>query len=383
MLNEAFVGKVAGYLLAPFQSWETFLWSGAGILTAVTDLSSKTGWSHVLSSVVIGWLIYLSARRRGLIDRDISFRRFLCPRDVYRQRSAIVDYKFVAVDFSIKAFVYAPFIAGFSWLVYKVVHPPFATFVMLDISATTPVTRRIVLTVMALLMADFGFFFAHYLMHKIQVLWCFHEVHHSAEVLTPVTVYRVHPVEDLINGCMAAVVSAVGAATYAAVAGTDVTMFTVFGINVVLFGFFLFAFQLRHSHVWLSYGPLLSRIFISPAQHQIHHSLDPRHWDKNYGFVLAVWDVMFRSLYVPRTREVLQFGTRTDPRDFSSISKLYFLPFVKAMREVGRRLPWAVREAERTALPNATPLISARGGLWDRSSLNAQLGRAEGEDRPS
>jgi len=342
----AFLERVLSELLAPFQSWETAIASSTGAITAVTQLSSKTGWLYLLSSLVMGWLIYRSARRRGLAEGQGSLRQFLFPADVYRQRSAIVDYKFVILDLSIKGLIYSPFMAGFGWLIYKVVHPLFASLVVLDVSWTTALTRSIVLTLVGFLMADFGFFFAHYLMHKSRVLWHFHEIHHSAEVLTPVTVYRVHPVEEIINGGVAAVVSAVGAATYAAVAGTDVGVITVFGTNVVMFVFFVFAFQLRHSHVWLSYGPFLSRILISPAQHQIHHSLDPRHWDKNYGFVLAIWDLAFRSLYVPRTRERLQFGTGSDPRDFSSVPKLYVLPFVKAAHEIARRLPGAARQGE-------------------------------------
>jgi sterol desaturase/sphingolipid hydroxylase (fatty acid hydroxylase superfamily) len=341
--DSTFMERVVAELLAPFQSWETVIASSTGAITSVTSLSSKTAWLYLLSSFVIAWLIHLSARRRGLVDGHGSFMRFVFPADVYRQRSAVVDYKFVAVDLSIKALVYSPFMAGFSWLIYKAVHPIFTNLVLLDLSSTTRLTRSIALTLMAFLLADFGFFLAHYFMHRSRILWHFHEVHHSAEVLTPITVYRVHPVEEIVNGCVAAAVGAVSMATYAAVAGTDVGIFTLFGTNVIMFGFFIFAFQLRHSHVWMSYGPVLSRIFISPAQHQIHHSLDARHWDKNYGFVLAIWDLVFRSLYVPSTREVLKFGTGTDPRDFSSVSKLYFLPFVKAAREVGRS-PWAGRE---------------------------------------
>jgi sterol desaturase/sphingolipid hydroxylase (fatty acid hydroxylase superfamily) len=352
---QAFLQKVIDELLAPFQSWQTILRSSAGVITAVTDLASKTAWLYVLSSLVVAWLVYRSARRRGLVDASGSFLRFVCPGDVYRQRSAIVDYKFVAVDLSIKALVYSPFMAGFSWLVYKFLHPAFAGVVALDVSSATPFTRSVLLTVLAFLMADFGFFFAHYLLHRIPILWYFHEVHHSAEVLTPVTVYRVHPVEEIVNGCVGAVVGALAAATYAAVAGRDVTLIALFGVNVFTFGFFLFAFQLRHSHVWLSYGPLLSFVFISPAQHQIHHSRDPRHWGKNFGFVLAVWDIMFRSLYVPRTREGLRFGTETDPAHFSSVPKLYVLPFVKAARDVAgwwSRRRRSASVAQRVSLPD-------------------------------
>ena len=70
----------------------------------------------------------------------------------------------------------------------------------------------------------------------------------------------------------------------------------------------------------------------------IHHSLDAKHWSKNYGFIFAVWDGLFGSLYVPRSREILRLGVPSDSRDFSSVTKLYFLPFAKAARAVMQKL---------------------------------------------
>ena len=45
------------------------------------------------------------------------------------------------------------------------------------------------------LAVEFGYWFSHFLMHKIPFMWEFHKVHHSAEVLTPLTEWRQHPVE--------------------------------------------------------------------------------------------------------------------------------------------------------------------------------------------
>jgi len=66
--------------------------------------------------------------------------------------------------------------------------------------------------------------------------------------------------------------------------------------------------------------------------------MDPKHLDKNFGFVFSIWDVLFRSLYIPRTKESLRLGiANANPEDFSSVSKLYFLPFVKAARYILRK----------------------------------------------
>ena len=65
---------------------------------------------------------------------------------------------------------------------------------------------------------------------------------------------------------------------------------------------------LRHSHIPIRYGRALEHILISPMQHQVHHSSDPRHHDKNFGEIFAFWDWMFGTLYVPEPDEDLVFG---------------------------------------------------------------------------
>ena len=345
---DTFLVKVAETVLDPFRSWERLLSALSGIPRALTDFGSKTAWVYLLTSAVVACILYWVHKRRQLIEVDVSLRRFLCPREVYLQRSAVVDYKYVAFDLTVRSLIATPFMSGIAWLLYKSLHPLAARVFALDLPAIAPLTRGVVLTIATAGVADFGFFISHYLMHRVSILWHFHEVHHSAEVLTPVTVYRVHPVEDLINACVASVLSALGASAYTASRGGDVNIIAIYGTNIVVFLFFVVAFQLRHSHIWLSYGPILERIFISPAQHQIHHSTDPKHWNKNYGFIFATWDLLFGSLYIPRGRETLQYGVPgVNPQDFSSVTKLYFLPFAKAARTLLKR-PQASRPSVST-----------------------------------
>ena len=342
-----FFEKAAFYVLAPFQSRDAFLAAISGAVQAVADVQSETGWLFLLTSFLIGLIIYLIERRRGSAGA-VSIARFLFPREVYLHRSAMVDYKFVAIDLTIKLVVYTPLITGFSMLVYKAAAAPFA-----GLSAPAPLkgmlSGTIAVPLLAVVAVDFGAFLAHYLMHRIPFLWYFHEVHHSAEVLTPATVYRNHPVNSLVNAVVAAFIAGIGAAFYTSTSGNAVDLPTMLGINVVQFAYHAFAFQLRHSHIWLSYGPVLSWIFISPAQHQVHNSTDPKHRDKNYGFMFAFWDAIWGSLYIPGARETLHFGVPdADPQDFSTVSKLYFLPFAKAARWFQRRVGRASAEQPRT-----------------------------------
>jgi len=336
--------KALEYLGSPFVSWASFVHASSGLFLAAVDLKSKTAWPYLLSSLAIAWLVWASARRQGLVDRSVSFRRYAIPRTVYFHRSAIADYKFVAVDLTIQAVLYTPLITGISQLVHRPLALVITPIAVGELPFTSSLVRSIVMAVLTVALADFVFFFAHFSMHRVPILWHFHETHHSAETLTPVTVYRVHPVESLVNGIAGAIASACIVLPYEAHSGTEPGVLTFYGVNSVLFVFFLVAFQLRHSHIWLSYGPVLSRIFISPAQHQIHHSVDPKHWNKNYGFTFAIWDLLFRSLYVPKTHEVITFGVPgSDPDDFATVWKIYWLPFVKAFRAIRRQPPSPAR----------------------------------------
>lgn len=318
--------KTIHYFQGPFTSWHNFWDAVSGVLHAFIDLSSKIGWPYLLSSLLIAWVIFL--RTKDVHGCD-SFFEYIFPRDVYRHRSAVADYKYVAFELSTKLLFTAPLISGFSYLVYKSIHSVLPT--VPGGLIVNPVTRGIVLTVAVIVITDLGFFISHYLMHHIPALWKFHELHHSAEVLTPLTVYRVHPMEDLVTGVVGGFSTAILGVFYSAAGGHETGILTIFGVNVILFGFLLFGGALRHSHVWLSYGPVMSKIFISPAQHQIHHSVDPKHWNKNYGLYFAVWDWIGKTLYVPRQHEKIQFGVPGyDPADYATIPRMYLLPFKKA-----------------------------------------------------
>ena len=92
--------------------------------------------------------------------------------------------------------------------------------------------------------------------------------------------------------------------------------------------------NLRHSYIWLSYGPVLSQIFVSPAQHQIHHSIEERHWGRNIGFARAIWDRLFGTLYVPKAHEqfAMGLGDGTEGR-YHSVGGMYWQPIRGLFRQ--------------------------------------------------
>lgn len=196
--------------------------------------------------------------------------------------------------------------------------------------------------ILILLVADFCVYWFHRVSHQWPVLWPFHATHHSAEVMTPITVYRKHPVYDLLSGLFGGAVMGLVLGVILGITVGAVPVATIGGVNVLYYLFNLAGANLRHSHVWLSYGPLIEHLVISPAQHQVHHSIDPRHHDRNYGEVLAIWDWMFGTLYVPQGHEDLRFGLadargRPLPQPHPTLRRFLLEPFLSSAR-VGLRV---------------------------------------------
>ena len=321
--------KVAEHALASFASWSNFTAAMGKIAGIFTDLESGMAWPYLLASLVVAGGVFLWS---GPVDRQSSrsFGAFLFPREVYLHASAILDYKFHAINLCLKFLLYVPIMVGMGTVGYKIM-----SALLIGFCSWQPPGR---LSTAQALGAAFGFFllydcinyWTHVCFHKIPALWAFHKVHHSAQVLTPVTAYRGHPMELFLPAFMQMPVIGLASVFYQNVVPRDLEVTTIFGVGLFAFVFGLFGHHLQHSHVWLSFGPLLSRLYISPAQHQIHHSRDVRHSNKNFGVKFALWDWLFGTLYVPTCRESLRVGLlESDTHGFTNVGQLYFRPFAE------------------------------------------------------
>ncbi|UAK31560.1 sterol desaturase family protein [Nocardia asteroides] len=197
-----------------------------------------------------------------------------------------------------------------------------------------------VVTVLVFMAADLSFFLFHMLMHRVSWLWEFHKIHHSATELNPLTSFRAHPVQLYLTTTAGVVFSGVvlGSAGYFS-SGT-VQVLSWLGSNVLFIGSgaFLLA-ALRHSHVWIHFGPRLNRILYSPAHHQIHHSGDSADYNANYGGLLALWDWMAGTLIIPGHERPIYYGLGSTAQNnqYTSIAMLYTRPFVNLWHRASRR----------------------------------------------
>jgi sterol desaturase/sphingolipid hydroxylase (fatty acid hydroxylase superfamily) len=202
---------------------------------------------------------------------------------------------------------------------------------------------------------EFAYWFDHLLKHKIPALWAFHKVHHSAETLSPLTVFRVHPVDSIVFYNIIAVITGFVMGIMHWLVGAGVSPWTIGGANVLMIAGLLTIKHLHHSHAWIAWGGVWGRLILSPAHHQIHHSSAPEHHDRNFGGVIGVFDWLAGTLHIPQTkRQVLTFGVE-GLRDPHSLHGAMVQPFADALSQLWvRRVP---DDASIPALPASMPDI--------------------------
>jgi Fe(3+) dicitrate transport protein len=162
----------------------------------------------------------------------------------------------------------------------------------------------ILYTIVLFVAWDLSRFVLHWLMHRVPFLWAFHQVHHSAEVITPLTFHRIHPIESWLYDLRGALVTGTVAGSFYWLFRGSVSDLTLLGVPAIGFVCNVLTGNLRHSHVWLRFPPMVERWLISPAQHQLHHSLEPSQYNGNYGTWLAIWDRVLGSLIISDTPPV-------------------------------------------------------------------------------
>jgi sterol desaturase/sphingolipid hydroxylase (fatty acid hydroxylase superfamily) len=292
---------------------------------------SQLYWLFLLSALAIAFIIYW-LRRHG--KEDVSLKGFLgfCfPGKVYAHPSARLDFKYFTVNTIVYGGFIAPLLVTSSATAFGTVSL-LMTFFGVPVAPLLPggIWADVGVTVVAVVVADIAFFVSHYLQHRIRFLWEFHKVHHAAEVLHPLALYRRHPVDAALDVTLMGAGAGVILGLSAYVFDESVEGVTILGTNAILFLFHFAGVHLRHSHVRLSYGPVLDRILVCPTLHQIHHGCSPEHVDKNFGGIFSVWDWLAGTLYIPRADEELILGLPGGEHgDYTSITSLYLLPFVK------------------------------------------------------
>jgi sterol desaturase/sphingolipid hydroxylase (fatty acid hydroxylase superfamily) len=267
----------------------------------------------------IAYLLFAYAVALGVYYwRSSSVRaayRFVFRRDIFLHRSAINDY--ILGAFNLIALTFLSNVVGivaFSAATKQLLHAIFGSSPGWHVGAS----ESILYSLAVFIAYDGANFCQHWIQHKVPLLWELHKVHHSAEVMTPITAVRVHPLSELFAALLVGLVVGTVNGTFLYLYSGHAALYAIFGTNIFFFLYYSVGLShLQHSHVWLTFPLLFRGIFVSPAMHMIHHSRDPRHYNKNLGFMLAIWDRMAGTLHVPddNEQEGLQIGIAEAEQD--------------------------------------------------------------------
>lgn len=274
-----------------------------------------------------------------MINKKLSLKKTLIKifdKKIFFSKSAKSDYKIFLINQLIMMIV-SPFLIT-QLTIATALYFYFHTIDWLSAGMFVGIAKIYIIlsfTIFQFTIDDFSKYIVHRFMHKWPVLWALHKVHHSATVLTPMTVFRTHPLEGIVFSLRSAITQAIGISLFFYLFGNLVSLYTIVGVNVFVFVFNILGSNLRHSHIGIRYWKWLEYIFISPAQHQLHHSVAFEHHDKNFGAALAVWDWLFGSLHHSVEFETLHLGITKDQKETThNLKNLYLDPIHEIKKHI-------------------------------------------------
>jgi sterol desaturase/sphingolipid hydroxylase (fatty acid hydroxylase superfamily) len=312
----------------------------AFFLDQLSRLLFSVGSHFSLTSLACALAIAVAAlaSRRYKKNRRLRLRtimRALFPRRITTSPSTYADLGFVFFNVFVFSLVLGWAVLSYQFVSNSIIGLLVEAFGPVQAASLPDIVSRSIITVTLFLAYELGYWLNHYLSHRVPILWEFHRVHHSATVLTPLTNFRVHPVYTWIFANILALSTAVANGLASYLLGKTAYQYALSDTNIILVLFIHTYVHLQHSQLWISFPGLWGRLFMSPAHHQVHHSTDPAHFNKNLGSCLAVWDWMFGTLYVPgREAEKLSFGVDPGDTEVHTIAGCYVTPVRRALSHI-------------------------------------------------
>ena len=142
-----------------------------------------------------------------------------------------------------------------------------------------PKVSRVILSYV---LGDFLAWFHHFMRHKVKTFWAFHTIHHSQREINFFSDERFHIMEHVISSSLVFI---------------PALMFQInFSFIPALVFFHEWYKHIYHANLKTHYG-FLKYFMVTPQSHRIHHSVEPRHRDKNFGVIFSVWDRLFGTQY--------------------------------------------------------------------------------------
>lgn len=309
-------------------------WPLLRLAALVVDPTSSLSALSLLTAFLISALFLTCRRQTGKRTRAAVLIRALLPRRWRTTPSARADMGLTVLNAIFGGALFGWALLSSTWVEVFVSARLYAALGVHGVIAMPPAMTTALLVVVGYLAFEASYFVDHLLKHHVPTLWHFHRVHHSAETLSPLTNYRVHPVDSVVFYNLVAVAVGTATAVCRQFVGPTGPVAVVETNTILLAAQFLLT-HLQHTHMWIAFTGPVGRLILSPAHHQLHHSADSRHFNRNFGFTLAIFDRWAGTLLVPASRrERLVFGAGSLEYDPHSASGLLWMPFVDAAAEL-------------------------------------------------
>ena len=167
---------------------------------------------------------------------------------------------------------------------------------------------------LATVVFDLGQYFVHYVMHRSDVIWEFHKIHHSTQVLDWMATFRSHIVEQILRRVVGPL--------FLIMIGFDMRS------TLIASGIYLAFAEFNHSNLRVNLR-FLEPIFITPALHRAHHIF--RTQERNLGTIFSFWDRMRGTLVQVDATETTPLGNG-EPTYPQSWLPQFIEPFLRILR---------------------------------------------------
>lgn len=174
--------------------------------------------------------------------------------------------------------------------------------------------------VLAIICFDFAIYVQHVLFHSVPLLWNFHRMHHTDTDFDVTTGIRFHPVEIILS-----IVIKLGVIIVLGPTAIAVLMFEIL-LNA--------SSMFNHGNIYLPVGVdrVLRWIIVTPDMHRVHHSIEPKETNANFGFNIPWWDRLFGTYIAQPNKghEAMEIGLEEfrNPK-YMQLQWLLAQPFIK------------------------------------------------------
>jgi sterol desaturase/sphingolipid hydroxylase (fatty acid hydroxylase superfamily) len=174
---------------------------------------------------------------------------------------------------------------------------------------------------------DFIYYWFHRVSHECRFWWAAHVNHHSSQEYNLSTAVRQSWTSLFVGTWMPWIPLAVLGFPPAMILAQQ-------GFNL-FYQFWIHTESVRRLPKWFE------TLFNTPANHRVHHAVNPRYLDRNYAGVLMIWDHLFGTYSPERGDDPPRYGIVRNIDTFNPL-RIAFHEWLAMARDVAAARSWRV-----------------------------------------